>query len=102
MKLKTDNFRFGSDLPSVVKALTQLLPDFAKQVNAVSEGRVAGSYNAAIAAPTTGLWAHGDFVRNKAPAVLGSAGSQYIVTGWMCTESGQPGTWVQCRSLTGT
>lgn len=52
MKLKTDNFRFGSDLPSVVKALTQLLPDFAKQVNAVSEGRVAGSYNAAIAAPT--------------------------------------------------
>ena len=102
MKLRTDNYRFGGDLPSVIKALTQLLPDFAKQVNAVSEGRIAGSYNAAAAAPTTGLWARGDFVRNKEPAVVGPVGSQYIVTGWMCTASGQPGVWVQCRSLTGS
>lgn len=102
MKLQTDNYRFGSDLPSMAKALTQILPAIATQVNAVSEGRVTGSHNALQAAPTTGLWMQGDFVRNLKPVVLGAAGSQYIVTGWMCTASGQPGTWVQCRSLTGS
>ena len=102
MKLQTDNYRFGSDLPSMAKALTQILPAIATQVNAVSEGRVTGSHNALQAAPTTGLWMQGDFVRNLKPVVLGAAGSQYIVTGWICTASGQPGTWVQCRSLTGS
>jgi hypothetical protein len=38
------------------------------------------------AAPTTGSWLRGDFVRNSAP----SAGGTF---GWVCTTSGTPGTW---------
>ena len=102
MKLQTDNYRFGGDFDSLNRALMQVLPKIATQVNLVSEGRVSGSYNAPTTAPSTGLWAKGDFVRNAVPAVLGGAGSQYVITGWICTASGQPGTWVQCRSLTGT
>ncbi|WP_322094794.1 hypothetical protein [Paraburkholderia bannensis] len=39
------------------------------------------------AAPTTGNWNRGDYLQNKFPAV-GNA------TGWVCTSSGQPGTWI--------
>lgn len=102
MRLQTDNYRFGSDIDSLSKSLAQVLPGFAKQVNAVSEGRITGHHNAATSAPTTGLYQRGDYLRNSAPAVLGTAGSQYIVKGWVCITSGDPGTWVQDRGLTGT
>ena len=71
------------------------------QVNALSEGRLAGTYNASTAAPTTGTYAIGDFIRNSAPAELGGAGSMYVILGFVCTASGTPGTWKQCRVLTG-
>ena len=48
-----------------------------------------------------GTWAQGDVIRNATPAEAGSAGSKYVVTGWICTASGAPGTWLQCRVLTG-
>ena len=102
MKLQTDNYRLGGEADSIARALLQVLPVFAKQVNAVSEGRIAGHHNAATSAPTTGLYQRGDYLRNSAPAVLGTAGSQYIVKGWVCITSGDPGTWVQDRGLTGT
>ncbi|MBT2594720.1 right-handed parallel beta-helix repeat-containing protein [Arthrobacter sp. ISL-72] len=53
------------------------------------------------AAPTWGTWAVGDYVTNKAPAETGTAGSKYVVKGWVCVTAGSPGTWVQDRALTG-
>ena len=102
MRLQTDNYRLGGDAATIARSLVQILPSIAKQVNAVSEGRIAGHHNAATSAPTTGLYQRGDYLRNSAPAVLGAAGSQYIVKGWVCITSGDPGTWVQDRGLTGT
>ena len=102
MRLQTDNYRLGGDAESIARSLVQILPSIAKQVNAVSEGRIAGHHNAATSAPATGLYQRGDYLRNSAPAVLGTAGSQYIVKGWVCITSGEPGTWVQDRGLTGT
>jgi hypothetical protein len=82
-------------------ALVAELRTHALQINAISEGRLAGSYNAQTAAPTTGTYAQGDFIRNSAPAELGSASSKYVIFGWVCTVAGTPGTFLQCRFLTG-
>ena len=82
-------------------SVSRELREHAQQINAVSEGRMAGAYNAQTAAPTTGTHALGDFIRNSAPAEAGSASSKYVVIGWVCTIAGTPGTWLQCRFLTG-
>lgn len=55
----------------------------------------------ATAAPTTDVWKQGDFVKNSAPTELGTAGTKYVIKGWICVTSGEPGTWVQSRTLTG-
>ena len=55
----------------------------------------------ATGAPASGTWRVGDVFRNRAPAELGVAGSKYVITGWICTVSGTPGTWAAMRSLTG-
>lgn len=81
--------------------LTRELREHAQQVNLLSEGRIAAAYNAATAAPTTGTYAQGDFVRNSAPTEAGSASSMYVIFGWLCVSGGTPGTWVECRWLTG-
>ena len=75
--------------------------EVARQVNSLSEGHLAAFYSAATAAPTTGSWMQGDFVLNSAPSELGSATSKYLIHGWRCSVSGTPGTWLQCRFLTG-
>lgn len=62
---------------------------------------MAANYGALPAVPTTNTWQLGDFVRNSAPAELGAVASKYIVFGWICTAAGTPGTWLQCRFLTG-
>lgn len=72
-----------------------------KQVNLLTEGRVKAVHNAYTAAPTTGKHNQGDFVRNLSPSELGSASSKYVIIGWICTVAGEPGTWLQCRVLTG-
>ena len=41
------------------------------------------------AAPTTGTWTRGSFVRNSAPGSLG----------WLCTAGGSPGTWVEVAAV---
>lgn len=102
MKLQTDNYRFGGDLAGLVRSLAMLLPVFAKQINAVSEGRLSGSYNALEFPPSTGLNQAGDYIRNSAPRVLGAVGAQYVVKGWICVTSGEPGEWVEDRGVTGT
>lgn len=101
MRLQDDPYLRASDLPSLVRQLDMLHRQTAAQVNGLSEGRIAASYQAATAAPTTGTWAVGDFVKNSAPAEAGAVGVKYIIHGWQCTVAGTPGTWVQCRFLTG-
>lgn len=80
---------------------TQWRKSIAAQVNGLSEGRLSASYGALTAAPTQGTWVVGDFVLNSAPVEAGTAGSKYLVHGFRCVTSGTPGTWVQCRFLTG-
>lgn len=82
-------------------ALQGELRDHAKQVNNLTEGRISAVTNATTAAPTTGPNQQGDFVRNSAPTELGAASSKYVIFGWVCVASGTPGTWLQCRVLTG-
>lgn len=83
------------------RRLTDYFITIATQINTLSEGAVQASYNAQTVAPSTGTYARGDFVRNLAPSELGTAGSKYVVTGFLCVAAGSPGTFVQCRSLTG-
>jgi hypothetical protein len=81
--------------------LQRELREHATQVNLLSEGRIAAVTNATTAAPASGPNLQGDFLRNSAPVEAGTAGSKYIVHGWLCVASGTPGTWVPCRFLTG-
>lgn len=96
MKLNTTP-RVGTNDP----VLQRELREHASQVNLMVEGRQAAFYSARIAAPSSDAWAQGDFVLNSAPTELGTAGSKYIIHGWRCVAGGTPGTWVQCRYLTG-
>ena len=52
--------------------LLDLLKRMAYQINLVSESKLAGTYNAATAPPTTGAHAKGDFIRNSAPDEAGT------------------------------
>lgn len=88
-------------ISNVSADLLRLIGKMAQQVNAITEGRAAAVHNAATAAPVSGSWAVGDTIKNSAPAEAGSAGSKYVVTHFICVASGTPGTWVECRSLTG-
>lgn len=90
-----------SAIQQVINKLTRMWADMAIQVNATSEGQIQGAYNALTAAPTAGSYKQGDMIRNSAPAELGTAGSKYVITGWICVASGTPGTWRDMRCLTG-
>jgi hypothetical protein len=81
--------------------LQLLLREQATQINMLTEGRLSAVFNAAAAPPTTGSNAQGDQLRNSAPIEEGAALSKYVVTGWICVNSGTPGTWLQLRNLTG-
>lgn len=81
--------------------LGRWMRDVAQQVNALSEGKAVALYQAGSSAPTTGTFAQGDFVANNTPSELGTAGAKYVIDGWKCVAGGTPGTWVQCRFLTG-
>lgn len=81
-------------LKTIFRALTQ-------KINAMADGRLSALDTTATAAPTTGSWAQGDQVRNSNPTELGTAGSKYVVVGWIATAGGTPGTWVAMRVLTG-
>lgn len=70
-------------------------------LNLLTDGRLAATNNATTAAPLAGAYARGDFVKNSEPSELGAGGSKYVILGWVCTVGGTPGTFVQCRALTG-
>lgn len=107
MKLRTDNQMLpayaGKDgyLSRLVLAVFERLRDAGNKVNALAEGRISAKEGTATAAPTGGDWMQGDLVTNSAPSELGSAGSKYVILGWVCVSSGSPGTWKECRVLTG-
>lgn len=81
--------------------LLKLLREITNQVNAITEGQSYAFHGAMTSAPTTGSWAVGDMVKNSSPTELGTTGSKYVITHFVCVASGTPGTWVACRSLTG-
>lgn len=81
--------------------LKDLFRNIAQRLNALSDGQISAIDNAASTIPTVGMYAKGDIVRNSSPIELGTAGSRYVVTGWICTVAGTPGTFLQMRSLTG-
>lgn len=62
----------------------------------------SGAGTATPLAGNAAQWYAGDTIRNTAPSVLGSPGSRYVVSGWICTAQGDPGTWHEMRTLTGT
>jgi hypothetical protein len=97
--------RFPADKMQMERKLTDLHRDIARQVNDLTEGRIVAVTNAATSVPTTGTWFAGDFVRNSAPAEAGTAGSKYVVTGWLRLTSSSNNVlntdWVATRSLTG-
>jgi hypothetical protein len=89
----------------LVQALNDYLAKVAVQVNGMSSGSIASMTSANTAPPAAGnkqVYAKGDWIENSNPVVTGTAGSQYIVLGWKCIAGGTPGTWVACRTLTGT
>lgn len=96
-----DNPYIPSEWAGAQRQLDRLYRDTATQLNQLSEGYIQATTNANTAAPTTGSWNSGDFVRNSAPSELGAPGSKYVIHGFICTVSGTPGTWLQCRYLTG-
>lgn len=104
--MRLPNFNLGQpgNLATLVAVLQRALEPAVKQLNALSEGQVSATNNAAVAAPVAGsltTYARGDFIRNSQPAELGSAGSRYTVRGWICIEAGTPGQWREERCLTG-
>ena len=82
-------------------ALQRELEDHATLINLMTDGSLTGTNNAMPAAPLGGMYARGDYVRNSLPAELGAVGSKYVVLGFVCILGGTPGTFVQCRALTG-
>ena len=82
-------------------SLYQFLRDVGNQINGVTEGQIGAIHNSVTAIPTTGTYKQGDKLRNGSPTELGTAGSKYVITDFICVASGTPGTWLQCRSLTG-
>lgn len=100
MRISTDaRMPQNGDMRALVTRLSEIHRDVATQINAVSEGALRGATNASPTMPAVGPYALGDFVRNSAPVELGTAGSRYVIFGWLCLEA--PATFVQQRFLTG-
>jgi hypothetical protein len=87
MKLPT-NINLSQDAHQLSVQLTSILRDINQQINGITDGNVFAVHSARVAAPTTGTFAQGDFIRNKTPS------GATPVFGWICTVSGTPGTWV--------
>src|SRR5512137_279882 len=87
--------RPGGDWQAWALALSRTLTDAwarqAKVINALSGGRLAGTQYTGTAAPTTGPHAIGDVIRNSNSTATGGD----AILGWLCVESGEPGTFVE-------
>ncbi|QNB14296.1 hypothetical protein G5S35_22420 [Paraburkholderia tropica] len=84
-----------------------ILNKIAAQLDLISSGSVAGTWNAASQPPTalTGITTNptgrilgitygiGDYIKNEKPSIFtGTDGKQYITLGWVCTSAGNAGT----------
>jgi hypothetical protein len=83
------------------QAMFEVFSSIQSKVNGLGEGRVYATHNAYTAAPTAGAYARGDFVKNSEPEEAGTTNDKYVILGWICVASGEPGTWLECRVLTG-
>ena len=83
--------------------MTEMVRQIEDAINRLSSGAIYQNYNATTAAPTGTTVAHsvGDFVKNLVPTELGTAGSKYMVYGFVCVAAGNPGTFREARVLTG-
>ena len=79
----------------------ELLDSSSKGVSAWAGTGLLDSFNVATQAPTIGTHVKGKYILNDNPSELGSTPNKYVVDGWRCIVAGTPGTWVECRSLTG-
>lgn len=97
-----ENFQVPSDAqPSLGRFLVDTVRPLVRKVNGLAGGAFNAVDGIATAPPTTGTYATPDFLRNSAPVELGAPGSKYVIYGWLCVTAGTPGTWLQCRFLTG-
>lgn len=98
MRLQSDP-RLPQSNPATAP-LTQRLYEVFRQWAVLLNGSTMWE-TSGTAAPTTGTFAKGDMCKNTAPSEAGTAGSKYVVMGWICTATGTPGTWMAMRVLTG-
>ncbi len=97
-----DNLQVPVGVPTpLARFLYDQLQAIVRKVNGLSDGKFYAVDAIGTAAPTTGTYAQGDFVRNSNPTELGPAASKYVIFGWCCLVAGTPGTWVEVRTLTG-
>ncbi|MCW3539335.1 hypothetical protein [Burkholderia cenocepacia] len=104
MRLPSFNLGQPANIATLVAALQRALGPIVKQLNALSDGQLAATNNAAAGPPgadSLTTYARGDFIRNALPEELGNSGSRYTVRGWVCIEAGKPGQWREERCLTG-
>jgi len=100
-----DRIGTPGNLGALTNALVSWLKLCQQQLNRLSSGSISASTTATTAPPppkSVTMYAQGDFIRNSNPTVLGTAGSRYVLIGWVCVAGGTPGTWVESRTLTGT
>lgn len=80
----------------------EMIRNIEDSINRAFEGRIVQRYSAASApSGTTVSYQVGDIVYNTTPTETGTAGSQYLLVGWMCVAAGAPGVWRELRCLTG-
>lgn len=91
----------GQDPKDLNFVLSRLFRNIAQKVNQIGDGRIAGSDFTAASIPTTGMFKQGDVIKNSAPVEAGTAGSKFVVLGWVCVAGGTPGTLLPIRALTG-
>ncbi len=84
-----------------VHTITDLFRQIETLLNNLAENRISAKYNARSSVPTVGDYKRGDFVPNSSPSELGSPGAKYVLLGWVSVSSGSPGTFRECRVLTG-
>lgn len=101
----TQSTGFKFSIERLVQNLNDIISRTNDQLNRLTEGQASAVHNKLTAAPTTGIYSSGDFVKNATPSELGSVGSKYVIEGWFCTVGGDfattPPTFVEKRFLTG-
>jgi hypothetical protein len=101
-----DNPYLPTDWQAAHRQLDSLYRQIAQQLNQLSDGTIQAQNTASAAMPTSGTFTAGDFVVNRSPAILGGAGSRYVIRGWIRMTSGSTHVlntdWCESRTLTGT